>query len=522
MKKKLSIELTENSIGFILSGHSKNGISIEGFYREHTPDAAEDKITACVQRIKEIIESNGWSKYKKNLLYRLDDLEHVVLEIPNVPEEEMESIIRKKLENQKLIDDEDKIAYGAIGDFNSKGLQSVYVQVIHSGFLEKFSDLKLHGIDFEPFAVNRAMGRYANKKENSFFIDIQETQTIAAIYFKDTLTLYRKINIGRKDFVRSLAEMLSIEENEAEEKLKEYGYVDNIKAEDLMENGVSIGPQLNMACEAVVVKLLRKTVQYLDYFQFKHSGEAVNTIYFSGGSIKTEDIESSLERDLYIKKIYNYKAYSGIKENPVTMEFLENNHWNVLIGTVHSEEGIYRVKGKLKLPFKLNRNPIYIVFAIIFIMFCSIKYGFYKIQEMEQIKKINTIEEKKKEIVDYIKEADILESHIQKTKKDLMHLSKITGKNTIFNNFLYEVSEIIPSEIYFEDIKYVGNTVFLRGKAVSHDEYAEVYINELLRNIEKISKSARLVNTVKSQRSTNINDFMVEVELYGGEKNEEK
>ncbi len=522
MKKRLSIELTENSIGFILGAQGKNGISIEDVHREDTPQGHEDKITASVEKIKEIIESKGWTKYKKVLLCRMDNIEHEVIELPNVPEEEMESILRRKLENQKMVDDADKIAYGAIGDFSPKLLQGVYVQVLTQEFLEKLSPLKLHGIDFEPFAADRAMGRYANKKENSFFIDIQESHTIAAIYFKDKLSLYRKINIGKKDFVKSISDVLNIGEEKAAEYLKEYGYVSNIKATELMEKGVNIGPQLNMACESTLAKILRKAVQYIDYFQFKHSGEVLNTIYFSGGDLETEDIKPALERELYIGNIYGYSVNSGFLESDLTKEFLKDNDWNLLAGTMQSEEGIYRLKSKFKMPFKINKNPIYIFLAIVFVMFCSIKFGYYKIQEMDQIKKINGIAEKNREISDYIKEADALESKIKKTREDMNYLSKITGKNTIFNNFLYEVSEILPTEIYFEDIKYVGDTVSLTGKAMSDDEYAEGYINELLSNLEKITGSVKLIKTVKSQQNNRINDFSIEVKLSGGEKNEKK
>ncbi|WP_319369866.1 PilN domain-containing protein [uncultured Ilyobacter sp.] len=522
MKKKLSIELTENSIGFILGAPGKNGISIEDVHREAIPSGHRGNISASVERIKEIIESKGWGKCKKNLLCRTDSMEHQVLELPNVPEEEMESILRRKLENQKLVDDADKIAYGAMGDFSQKMLQGVYVQVLTHDFLEKLSSLKLHGIDFEPFAADRVMGRYANKKENSFFIDIQEKHTIAAIYFKDKLSLYRKINVGKMDFVRSLSEILGIGEEEAARYLREYGYVNNIKATELMETGINIGPQLNMACESTLAKILRKAVQYIDYFQFKHSGEILNTIYFSGGDLKTEDIKSALERELYIGNIYDYSVNSGILESDLKMDLLSDNSWNLLMGTVQSEEGIYRLKSKFKLSFKINKNPVYIFLAIVFVMFCSIKFSYYKIQEMEQIKQISGISEKNSGLSKYIKESDALEDKIKRTKEDMDYLSKIIGKNTIFNNFLYEVSEILPTEIYFEEIKYAGNTVYLTGKAASDDGYAEVYINELLVNLEDITNSVKLIKTVKSQQNKKVNDFSIEVKLSGGEKNEKK
>lgn len=522
MKKRLSIELTENSIGFILGAQGKNGISIEDVHREDTPQGHEDKITASVEKIKEIIESKGWTKYKKILLYRMDNMEHEVIELPNVPEEEMESIIRRKLENQKLVDDADKIAYGAIGDFSPKLLQGVYVQVMTPEFLEKLSPLKLHGIDFEPFAADRSMGKYANKKENIFFIDIQENYTIAAIYFKDRLSLYRKINVGRKDFVKSLSEVLNIDGEKAAKYFSEYGYVSNIKATELMEKGINIGPQLNMACESTLAKILRKAVQYIDYFQFKHSGEVLNTIYFSGNGLDTEEMKSALERELYIGNIYDYIVNSGFMENNLTKELLVDNGWNLLAGTMQSEDGIYRLKSKFKMPFKIKKNPVYIFLAIVFVMFCSIKFGYYKIQEMEQIKKINGIAKKNREISNYIKEVDVLENKLKKTIEDMEYLSKITGKNTIFNNFLYEVSEIIPTEIYFEEIKYEGDKVSLTGKAMSEDGYAEGHINELLSNLEEITGSVKLIKTVKSQQNDKINDFSIDVKLYGGEENEKK
>ncbi|WP_319204113.1 PilN domain-containing protein [uncultured Ilyobacter sp.] len=522
MKKRLSIELTENSIKFILGAQGKNGISIEDMHREAIPSGQEGDIDASVEKIKEIIESKGWTKHKKILLCSMDSMEHVMIELPNVPEEEMESILRRKLENQKLVEDTDKIAYGAIGDFSPKMLQGVYVQVLSQEFLEKISSLKLHGIDFEPFAADRSMRKYANKKENSFFIDIQETHTIAAIYFKDKLSLYRKINVGRRDFVKSISEILGIEDEKADKYLREYSYVSNIKATELMEKGVAIGPQLNMACESTLAKILRKAVQYIDYFQFKHSGEVLHTVYFSGGELKTEDIRAALERELYIGNIYDYNVKSGFLESDLTEELLSDNNWNLIAGTMQSEEGIYRLKSKFKLPFKKNKNPMYIFLAIVFVMFCSIKFGYYKMQELEQKKQLKVIAEKNREISGYTEEAAKLEKKIKNIKKERDYLSKRIGKNTIFNNFLYEISQIIPGEIYFEEIKYSGETVHLEGKAISDDDYAEFHINELLSNLEDITDSVRLIKTVKIQKNNRINDFSIEVKLSGGEKNEKK
>ncbi|WP_320045754.1 PilN domain-containing protein [uncultured Ilyobacter sp.] len=522
MKKRLSIELTENSIGFILGAQGKNGISIEDAHRETIPSGQEGNIDASVEKIKEIIESKGWAKYKKILLCRMDSMEHVMIELPNVPEEEMGSILRRKLENQKLVDDADKIAYGAIGDFSPKMLQGVYVQVLTQEFLEKISSLKLQGIDFEPFAADRSMSKYANKRENSFFIDIQETHTIAAIYFKDELSLYRKINVGRKDFVKSISEVLNIGEEKADKYLREYSYVSNIKATELMESGIDVGPQLNMACESTLAKILRKAVQYIDYFQFKHSGELLNTVYFSGGELKTEDIRAALERELYIGNIYDYNVRSGFLESDLTKDLLSDNNWNLLAGTMQSEEGIYSLKSKLRLPFKINKNPMYIFLAIVFVIFCGIRFGYYKIQELEQTKQIKGIAEKNRELSDYIKETAVLEEKIKSVKRDRAYLSKRIGKNTIFNNFLYEISEILPEEIYLEEIKYSEDTVHLEGKAVSDDEYAEVYINELLSSLEDVTGSVRLLKTIKFQKNNRINDFSIEVKLSGGEKNEKK
>jgi len=269
------------------------------------------------------------------------------------------------------------------------------------------------------------------------------------------------------------------------------------------------------ACGNVVSKVERKIFQYMDYFQFRHTGEILKTLYYKVDDFSGNEFEEFLKSTFYLEHVFPYNHVLGID-----VERIEEGispEWSYLLGTVESKHGVKFIGKSFKLPFKAKKNPIYIAVGIIFVMFMGLRYGYYKLQEVDQMNRLASVSERQKIIEKDLEEYRSVEKKIRELKRDISYLSGITGKNTIFNNFLSDLSYEVDSQIYLEDVSYSGNKVTIRGKAISGTEYAEVYINKLLRDIGKISKEARLIRTTKLSANKNVNDFLIEIILPGGE-----
>ena len=535
MKKKLSIELQEHLIRFILSSHKKNKLEIlevletdyelepqekEGEEEEHEEvvleeEKSKDTIEKAVAKIQEVVKKNKWEKLKKTLLYNVGDLSHVVLELPLVPDDEMEEAVKRKMSVEKLLKEGEQVAFETIGAKDSKGLYGVYVQSIPAELLEKLAPLKLQGIDFEVFAMNRKQVSYTNPKENTLFITMEEEQTIVSIYHRERLALYRKINNGRKDILDEIENILGATKDEAEELHNKYGYINTARGSELMDSGEMRGMDLAEAYENILGKIERKAFQYVDYFQFRHSGENLKTLYYKGGKEESGDMEAHLKTTFYLENAFSFNHLLGLDIEK--LEEKPDHRWSTLLGTVESKHGAKFIGKSFKLPFKAKKNPIFIAIAIIFVMFIGTRYGYYKLQEIDQLKRLEAISIRQQKIAKDLEEYNSVQSKVKGLRKDIVFLSEITGKNTIFNNFLSDMSYRVESQIYLDDISYEGEKVTLRGRAVSGTEYAEVYINDMVRELEGITKEVKLVRTTKFSTNKNVNDFLIEVVLLGGE-----
>lgn len=531
MKKKLSIELQENLIRFMVSSHRKNKLEIleilETDYelepveeeKQELPvteeEAPKEGIEKAVAKIQEVVKRQKWEKLKKTLLYTVGDLTHLNLELPLVPDDEMEDAVKRKLVGEKLLKEDEEVAFEAIGASDSKGLYGVYVQVIPKELLAKLQPLKLQGIDFEVFTVNRKQVGYTNPKESTMFLDIGKRKTTITIYHRERLGLYRTINIGTEDIIGEISQVLQVDIEEARDLYGKHGHVNINKGSHLMDEGEIRGMDLAEAWSNVISKIERKVFQYMDYFQFRHAGEALKTLYYKVDDSAGNGFEEFLKETFYLEHVFLYNHLLGVDTEK--LEEGVSAEWSNLLGTVESKYGVKFIGKSFKLPFKAKKNPIYVAIGVFFIMFMGMRYGYYKLQEVDQMKRLASISERQKLIEKDLEEYRSVERKTKELKRDISYLSGITGKNTIFNNFLSDLSYEVDSQIYLEDVSYSGNKVTLRGKAISGTEYAEVYINKMLRDIGKISKEARLIRTTKLMSNKNVNDFLIEVTLSGGE-----
>lgn len=537
MRKKLSIELQEELIRFIVSGHRSDRIDIlevletdyelekeEGDEKKGAEGEAEeskDLVDRGILKIQQVLKNKRWDKLKKTLLYNIGDLTPMVLELPLVPDDEMEEAVTRKVSGENLLGEGDEIAFEVIGAKDNKGLHGVYVHIIPKSLLDKLQVLKIQGIDFEVFAVNRRQITYTTPKENTMFLDIGEKQTSVTIYLKEKMALARKLNTGKADIIDEIQKVFGIQREEALELNKKYGFVDTLTGSELLDKGELRGMDLAEIYEGMIGKMERKVFQYLDYFQFRHSGESLKTLYYSGGNLESEELSSHLKKTFYIENVFRYNHLQGISTENLREGTVIGNEYSALLGTVESKHGIKFIGRTFKLPFKVKKNPIYALIATAFFLFMASRYGYYKLQEVDQIKRLDSISSRQKEIQEDLDEYNAVQKKIKNLKGEIAYLSGITGKNTIFNNFLSDLSYKIDPNIFIEDISYSGDKVSLRGRAVSGTAYAEVYINELVRELEGVTKEVRLIRTTKLSTNKNTNEFLIEVTLSGGELDEE-
>lgn len=533
MAKRLSIELKKDGLRFILSNHTRKETSIldafeTGFTLGVNEDGKEfidpqklsneEVVDQGIKKIQDIISNKKWGKIPAVLLYGLEDLTHQVLNIKVVDEEDLkEEIIEKLALNNTNYSFGDEIAYEIIGAPDDKGMNGIYVQVIPKSLLEKLEPLKLKGIDFEIFALNRKKGTFINMADNTMFIEIRREDTIISIYYRNYLVLTRKINLGMDNVVEEISLELGIDKEEALRLHKKYGFVDKSYASELIEKGEFLGAQrMAIAYENIFSKIERKGFQYMDYFQFKYSGETIKTAYFKGVHSRIEQINKYIKETFFLENVFYYDTLEGIRIGALDDQDQIDNDWNILLGTMDSKFGIFSLTKSFKMPFKMKKNPIYVLVTFIFIMGLVANFTYFKLQEIEQNNQLKAIESVSGLIQQELDESLELGKKIDKEESRIAYLKTITGKSTRFNRFLSDLSYVMVSQAYLEDVSYEGNKVILSGEAVSNNGYSEVIINELVREISSISKGVRLVRTSKS--SATRNSFLIEVTLIGGEE----
>ncbi|BDU51437.1 hypothetical protein [Haliovirga abyssi] len=499
-KKSLIISIEINRIKFILIDKSKR---MKILYNEiiEIDDNVEDKKSYIINIIKNKIKDKKLGKNSIYLEYNFPNIPCRGLKIPIMPEDELKQVVKREV--GKIFPDRDlsNLVYQNLGEIEVEGKRfySIFYILLSKDDIDFFKRLnvKLSGIDFEVFSLDRIFKKRTKEEENSVLIDVSKSNTIIMIYKEKILEVYREIPIGWDSIVKSIMNNFQISREEALKKMKIYGYIDKDIAEELINKNENSNEdeirQINFIYETLGNNLLRKIENSIIYFKNNNRGHDINTIYLTGEIFEVSRMEDFFMRDF---SMYNHEAYSGVAELDIedSEDFLAKSMiFSDMLGTILMTKPpmeFVREEDKKKIE-NIKKYKKISFFAIIFILPVLVIYLTIMWENIVSKKELVKFQKMTKELQPLVKEYDKLDGKTLKLDEDIKNIKNLNKDNSIID-FFYRLNEIAVERIYFTSIKYNKGTVVLNGKCISEDGFPEIYINDFFRRLEEEYKNVVL------------------------------
>ncbi|MGM0508118.1 MAG: cell division FtsA domain-containing protein [Fusobacteriota bacterium] len=511
----LSIKIGEKYIKFILVEKKNNQRIIKNNLNVEMDPEILENTEKTYAKIKEIIKENSWEKVTKNLLYNSPSIVIRDLEVPIIPKNELRPVIEREVEDIYGDISDKKLVYEIIGKVqkgNSKVYQLFFALIDKSDIdeIEK-QKFNLKSIDLEIFADNRIFSNSISEEKNTLILDMTREKTTVFIYRGKHLKIYRELNIGGQVIDKKISNSLNISEEEAEEIKIEYGFVDQKRARELMNEGQKIGIPLNMVYQDITEQWNRKIETSIEYFKNNNQGEGVDEFYITGKVSDLKGIKQFL-KDKWEIEIKDFLADNLFKDETSDENKIDFKRNIAPLGATLLDEPIIDLKEEKNeddAKYKLK----YIIIAIIVMIILFIGYKKYKIikiqSEIENYRgKIKKLE---KPLDDYRK----LEETESFLKNEIEKLESMSNKNGDFVDFLYSLDGLINNNIHFQSINYSKNKVLLKGTSISNGGFPEVAINNFLSQLDKKYQNVNLTNMTKQEET--VVSFEINLILDGGE-----
>ncbi|HWQ89766.1 MAG TPA: type IV pilus assembly protein PilM [Desulfitobacteriaceae bacterium] len=206
--------------------------------------------------------------------------------IPAGDPQELKAMIDNEISQYFGISASDLVEYRKIAEFEEKGQQKVKIRVavlnreIAESYLRLLEDIGLEpeALDIHPNVISKLFSGQPvingeTLEESYILLDIGYTGSMIYLLSQGNLDFFRAIGFGGKAIDSLLAKLLSIPEEEAENKKLEY--LSGANTPEYYEILTAVRPLYGDLLEE-----LRKVVQY---FQSRSSGRVLNKIYLMGG-----------------------------------------------------------------------------------------------------------------------------------------------------------------------------------------------------------------------------------------------
>lgn len=516
MNKLLTVEVTENLLRGVVSQKRGREHLILDFFEEKLPakESAGERNSYVADRLGKLRNDRLLSAYKTKVLYNTGSYHFFTIELPRLPEEEVEAVLRKKIEKEQEKLDGKRFVYEKLGYSREKNRDVYFVKTLEEGSIEglKNKKLKVTGLDFEVYSLERLYSNFLEEGKNILFLDLRSDRTILMIYNQKSLELYRSINVGLEDLLKNISEFLGVDSVKAQEYKTRYGFIDKEMAEVMLENGEEFAPQLNLAYEIFLNKILRRILQSIDYFHSNNRGQEIDCIKFTGEYLRIANIGELLCDKTNIKKALPFRPLEGFKLKADVD--LENCDVNTILGTLKTKRMPLSFRKKRRLPFKVN--SLYISVLTFFLVLISLNFFYYKVKEYRLKKTEQRILSTLQPFFKKIDEYDKLQNEIEIMDKKIEKLEK-RGTAGEFYRVLYDITESIPAEIYFNSLSFNGRSVSLKGLATSETGHQELYIKGVSDSLSKLYRVE--VGEIKMlQNNPNAKSFDLEIFLSGGGK----
>jgi type IV pilus assembly protein PilM len=222
--------------------------------------------------------------------------------IPAGDPQELAAMISNEINQYFGISESDLVEYRKIAEFEESGQQKVKVRVavlnrdLAEGYLSLLENLGLEpvALDIHPNVISKLFSGQmiingTNLEEEGFILlDIGYMGSMIYLISQGSLDFFRTISFGGKAIDSLLANLLSLSEEEAENKKMEY--LSGKKDQEDNEILTVVRPLYGELLEE-----LRKVIQY---FQSRSSGRLLKRIYLMGGGAPLTGLASYLAQGL--------------------------------------------------------------------------------------------------------------------------------------------------------------------------------------------------------------------------------
>lgn len=287
-----------------------------------------------------------------------------------------------------------------LGEVNGKTI--ALVAMTRKNFLKSFLEhLQRLGIDpklidIDSLSFYNLSPYICDDADNvTAIVDIGHEKTSVCIVNKGILRMFRSINLGGKYITEFLARDLETDFNQAQLLKHQVSRVfyEEDQGDDLNKDDYLVAERITLAANTLVKELGRTL------YAFKTSGEKpVSTIYLSGGTSRTKNLNKYLEDQLELDVKMNELGETKLKISPHLHEHMVVMPQSVSIGMravtsvkrhtqINLRRGEFTFEQDYESVLRVTTN-VFKIMAIALVVLCAsygVKYFFYN-QQITKIK----------------------------------------------------------------------------------------------------------------------------------------
>ncbi len=222
--------------------------------------------------------------------------------IPAGDPQELTAMINSEITQYFGISEGDLVEYRKIAEFEENGQQKVKVRVavlnreIAENYLNLLEDLGLEpvALDIHPNVISKLFSGQpiingdSLEEESYILLDIGYSGSMIYLLSQGSLDFFRAIGFGGKVIDSRLASLLTMSEEEAENKKLEY----------LSGTSIQEDNEILTAIRPLYGDLLEELRKVVQYFQSRSGGKALKKIYLMGGGAPLTGLAPYLARGL--------------------------------------------------------------------------------------------------------------------------------------------------------------------------------------------------------------------------------
>lgn len=289
----VGLDIGESLIKLVEVESKQNKIQLNNLAITPTPpkaviDGRLEDIDALAEQIGSLLKDNEFEADQAVTAISGEEVIIRTVEVPNMPEEELDEVIRWEAQEQIPISVEEAILDYEIATRNSDGSYELMLVAVAKDLINRYIDLfesvglKPVAIEIEPTAVARVID-YLYSTQTVGLIDIGAGTTDVSIFSNGELIFTRTIGMAGTEITEEIMENYDLSFQEAEEYKR--------------NNNLFEDSNLNVLIRNLTTAIYRS----LDYFQVQYKNYNVDYLVLTGGESKLTGFVTHLENEFEVE-----------------------------------------------------------------------------------------------------------------------------------------------------------------------------------------------------------------------------